>query len=250
MEYKIIATDDHVYGPIDLATLRQWVADKRVDADTWVYESTVDRWMRAAKVAEIADLFADTTAASDASPVEKGRPNLRPAHLRRMKVFSEMTEDQLARFVDMVEPVNVRANYIIVKEKEQGDCMYLILDGEVRVRQLTQGKETTLATLETGDFFGEICLFDEGPRSADVVANKDCTLLKITAGTFHSIMDKQPDIAVRFLFAIIRTVESRIRKQNKKYTDSMSFGRSWGGSSALASAAATAAASVRPPARM
>lgn len=245
MEYRIIATDDHVYGPVDLDTLRQWVTDKRVDAGTWIYESVTDRWNHASKVPALSDLFANN--AGDQAPVPNGSSSLRPGHLRRLKVFADMNDDLIARFVSLVQPVQVRSHSVIVRQGEPGDCMYMLLDGVVRVRIAVQGKETELARLESGDFFGEICLFDEGPRSADVVANMDCTLLKITKPTFHKLMDQQPDVAVRFLFAIIRTVEARIRNQNKKYTDSMSWGRTWSGSSSpLASAAAAAAASYRP----
>src|ERR1051325_10651197 len=219
MEYKVIASDEHVYGPINLDTLRKWVKDERVAAHTWVYENILDRWIHAKKVAGCNDLFAAQHPVAQPIPLPQGHPTLRPGQLRRLKVFADMTEEQLLTFVSLVEPVEMLVNRIIVRMGDQGDCMYLILEGEVRVRQVVKGRDTELARLETGDFFGEICLFDEGPRSADVIANKDCTLLRITKPAFHSIMDQHPDVAVRFLFAIIRTVESRIRNQNKKYTD-------------------------------
>lgn len=237
MDYKIIATDDHVYGPVDVDTLRQWVADGRVDAQTWIHEIGPDRWQHASQVPALSDLFRRAAQDAGASSVAEGSPAVRPGQLRRLKVFSEMSEEQLALFVSLVERLSIKTGYIIVKQSEPGDCMYLILDGEVRVRQGKIGNETVLATLETGDFFGEICLFDEGPRSADVVANKDCTLLKITKPIFRAIMEQHPDVAVRFLFAIIRTVESRIRTQNKKYSDSMSASRSWNISASMAATA-------------
>ena len=246
MEYKIIATDEHVYGPINLEMLRQWVKDQRVDAKTWVYENVLDRWIHASKLSVLADLFTEEHPVPSPTSLPSEHPTLRPGQLRRLKVFADMTEEQLSTFVSLVEPVEMVVNRIIVRMGDQGDCMYLILEGEVRVRQMVKGRDTELARLETGDFFGEICLFDEGPRSADVVANKDCRLLRITKPAFHSIMDQHPDVAVRFLFAIIRTVEARIRNQNKKYTDSMSFSRAWGGSSALSAATESAAASVQP----
>jgi hypothetical protein len=70
--------------------------------------------------------------------------------------------------------------------RRTGDAMYLILEGELRAR-LVAGAEYILATLGPGDFFGEISLFDHGPRSADIIANQDSFLLKIsTAGVKHS----------------------------------------------------------------
>lgn len=250
MEYKIIAADDHVYGPIDGDTLRSWVTDKRVAADTWVFETTLNRWIPATKVVSLSELFLDEQPAGKPTPVEAGNPAVRPGQLRRLKVLADMSEEQLAKFVELVEKVQVRMGYIVVKQNEQGDCMYLLLDGEVRVRQMPSGRETTLAVLETGDFFGEICLFDEGPRSADVVANKDCTLLKIAKQRFHEIMDQHPEIAVRFLFAIIRTVEARIRTHNKRYSDSMTVSRSYAPMNAALASATAAAAAGRPRSQM
>ncbi len=247
MEYKIIAADDHVYGPIDLDTIRQWVKDERVGAKTWVYESITDRWSYASKISALSDLFPDATTAASQTPAPSGSSSLRVGHLRRLKVFADMSEELIARFLTLVEPVHVRSHTVIVRQGDLGDCMYLLLEGVVRVRIGSTGKETELARLEAGDFFGEICLFDEGPRSADCVSNTECTLLKITKPTFHKLMDQQPDAAVRFLFAVIRTVEARIRNQNKKYTDTWAVGRSWKpASGALAAAMDAASSSVRP----
>jgi hypothetical protein len=247
MEYKIIAADDHVYGPVDPDTLRQWVKDQRVDAKTWIYESVTDRWQHASKVPALSELFPDQEK-DEQAPAAGGSSSLRPGHLRRLKVFAEMSDEMISRFLSLVEPVQIRSHSVIVRQGEPGDCMYLLLEGVVRVRLGSSGKETELARLEAGDFFGEICLFDEGPRSADCVANTDCTLLRIRRPNFHKLMDEQPDAAVRFLFAMIRTVEARIRNQNKKYSDSMSWGRSWKPSSPTLAAAMDAAAGLRPQA--
>jgi CRP/FNR family transcriptional regulator, cyclic AMP receptor protein len=152
---------------------------------------------------------------------------LSPGNLRRLKVFADMTEPQVALFLDQVEPVQVKPNRAVVKMQEKGDCMYLVLEGQVRVSQLVDGKETVLATLETGDFFGEVCLFDEGLRSADVVANRDCTLLRITKTAFDTIVAEHPEVGVRFLSAMIRAVVARVRTMDKKYVDSMMLSRFW-----------------------
>jgi CRP/FNR family transcriptional regulator, cyclic AMP receptor protein len=152
---------------------------------------------------------------------------LNPRQLRRLKIFADMSEEQLSVFANIVEPLEVTPNRIIVKSNDAGDCMYLLLDGEVRVSQFVEGRETVLATLETGDFFGEISLFDQGPRTADVVAIRDCKLLKITKQAFYGILEENPDTAARFLLGIIRTVAGRLRKLDRKYGDSMLLSRYW-----------------------
>jgi len=152
---------------------------------------------------------------------------LSPSQLRRLKVLADFSEDQLELFVSLVEPVQVKPNRVIVKRSDKGDCMYLLLDGEVRVSNTVEGRETILAKLETGDFFGEICLFDEGARSADVMANRDCTLLRITKQAFDDMIVQQPAIGALFLRSMFRVVVSRLRNMDKKYVDTMLLSRFW-----------------------
>jgi CRP-like cAMP-binding protein len=154
-------------------------------------------------------------------------PTLSPGPLRRLKVFADLTEAQVALFIGLVEPVRVKPNRVIVKMHEQGDGMYLLLEGDVRVSQVVDGRETILATLETGDFFGEVCLFDDALRAADVVAIRDCTLLKVTRQAFDTIVAEHPDVGVLFLRAVIREVVARVRAMDKKYLDSMMLSRYW-----------------------
>jgi CRP-like cAMP-binding protein len=106
--------------------------------------------------------------------------------------------------------------------------MFLVLEGELRVRMMIQGKETVLVTLAPGEFFGEISIFDRGPRSTDVVANKDSLLLKITAAAFARLLSEAPDLAAPFLYGICKTLTARIRADNKRYRDSVSFARAAG----------------------
>src|SRR6185436_1640288 len=97
---------------------------------------------------------------------------------------------------------------------EVGDAMYLILEGELRVRINVMGKETILTTLGIGEFFGDISLFDHGPRSADVVANSDSVLLKISSSAFDQLAKAAPEIATPFLRAVGQTMSARIRADN------------------------------------
>jgi CRP-like cAMP-binding protein len=66
---------------------------------------------------------------------------------------------------------------------------------------------------------------DHGPRSADVVANSDALLLKISSDAFNNLAKAAPEIATPFLLAIGRTLTARIRADNKRYGDSVKFSR-------------------------
>ena len=105
---------------------------------------------------------------------------------------------------------------MLFNQGDAGDAMYLVLAGEMRARMMIGGKETILATFEPGDFFGDMALFDNGPRSADVVANADSVLLKISTVNFNRLTREAPALATPFLQATARTLSSRIRADNKR----------------------------------
>jgi CRP-like cAMP-binding protein len=148
-----------------------------------------------------------------------------PRALRRIKILAGLTDEQLTRFAEFMEVEKVPQWSIVVKQGEHGNTMFLILEGELRVRITTMGKETILTTLTIGDFFGDISLFDHGPRAADVVANADSLLLKISSDAFNNLAKTAPEIATPFLLAIGRTLTARIRADNKRFGDSVKFSR-------------------------
>jgi CRP/FNR family cyclic AMP-dependent transcriptional regulator len=143
--------------------------------------------------------------------------------LRRMKSFATMDDRQIESFVRYMEVVRCEQFSHIVRRGEHGDAMYLVLDGEVRALAMVDGRESTLATIAAGDAFGEISLIDQGPRSSDVVANKDSVLLKVSSTAFTRLLREAPALAVPFLVALSRSVVGRVRSLTKRYEDSVRF---------------------------
>jgi len=231
--YRIWAVDDVVYGPVELPVLVGWVKEQRVLADTWLFREDSQSWQRAGDVPELGMFFkAQARTAQPHSPETHAPliPGIKPGMLRRVKILGEMNDQQLGRFVQFMELQPARQWSEIVKQGEPGESMYLVLEGEVRVRLMIGNRETTLVTLAAGEFFGEISLFDHGPRSADVVANQDSVLLKISAEAFRDLVAKAPDLATPFLMAVCRTLTARIRADNKRIRDSIAFARGAAGS--------------------
>jgi len=224
MHYSIWAADNVVYGPVELPTLVAWVKDERVTADTWVFDGQHERWRKASNLAELA-LFFRKKSASVAGAVAGDRALITPGMLRRVKALVDLSDEQLERFIEFMEPQTVGQWTQIVKQGEIDDTMFLVLDGELRVRLMIGGKETILATLAAGDCFGEIALFDQGPRSADVIANKDSVLLKVSSEAFDKLHREAPDIFSPIVFAISKTLAARIRADTKRIKDSVTFAR-------------------------
>jgi len=85
------------------------------------------------------------------------------------------------------------------------------------------GREVELAVMHEGDFFGELALVDEGPRSADVIAISDVAMLKISQAVIAAVAGVYPTAAFKLLIAIGRIMVERLRLANQRYVDSLLF---------------------------
>ena len=211
--YYIWGIDQAAYGPVNLATLLEWIQDERVLAETWVYAQHENLWQHAKHLVELREQFA-AAAAPVVEPATGGK--IKPGSLRRIKMLADLSDMQLAHLVEFVEPVDILRFKVLFQQGDPGDAMYMVLGGELRARLVVDGKETILATFTPGDFFGDMALFDHGTRSADLVANVDSLLLKLSAASFERLVKEAPALATPFLQAAARTLAARIRVDNKR----------------------------------
>lgn len=143
--------------------------------------------------------------------------------LKATVLFHEFTTEEMDEFIELCDPVSAPAGEVIVKQDDSGDCMYIVVTGSAKVTHHKGGRDIDLATLKEGDFFGELALVDEGPRSADVIALNDCTLLKVTQAVIAAVAGVYPTAAFKFLIAIGRIMVDRLRLSNQRYVDSLLF---------------------------
>ncbi|MDH4045385.1 MAG: cyclic nucleotide-binding domain-containing protein, partial [Gemmatimonadota bacterium] len=98
--------------------------------------------------------------------------------LRRVPLFAQLSEDDLARVAAMVRERPYPRHSVIVFEGDPGDALFIVAAGQVKVVLIGEdGREVILAVLESGDCFGELALIDDEPRSAHVIAMDDARLL-------------------------------------------------------------------------
>lgn len=124
--------------------------------------------------------------------------------LKKIPLFAGIPHAQMQRIANGVKERKFAAGSPIVSTGETGHGFYLIMQGRAEV---TQGGRT-VRTLGPGEYFGELALVRETPRSATVVATEpETTCLVLTRWDFKGILDANPTIAIRLL----ETVASRIR---------------------------------------
>ncbi|MEQ9484920.1 Crp/Fnr family transcriptional regulator [Coleofasciculus sp. F4-SAH-05] len=101
----------------------------------------------------------------------------------------------------------------VLMEDAWGNAVYFIMSGWVKVRRLYGDKAVTLAILGQGDFFGEMAILDESPRSTDVVALSSVKLLSVSAQRFIQTLFKDPQLHHRMLQLMVR----RLRQTNLRF---------------------------------
>jgi CRP/FNR family cyclic AMP-dependent transcriptional regulator len=220
--YFIWGVDDAPYGPVDLSILTGWIEDERVLPDTWIFARSAGNWQRATDIAELRQFFNVTAMEPNfASPTASTAPfrkSISPGSLRRIKILAELKDAQLAHLAEFIEMQEIPQWTVVFQQGDSSDSMYLVMSGELRARTMVGGKETILATFGPGEFFGDMALFDHGPRSADVLANVNSTLFRMTSVSFDRMTREAPALATPFLQATARTLAARIRADNKRLT--------------------------------
>lgn len=141
--------------------------------------------------------------------------------LRNASLFREFSDQDFEELLGLLDPVKVPAGTIIVEQDDPGDSMFVVVEGRCRVVHHKAGRDIELAVLNGGDFFGEIALVDRGPRSADVIAMTDVSMLKITQADVAALAGVYPSAAFKLLIAIGRIMVERLRTANQRYVDTL-----------------------------
>ncbi len=139
--------------------------------------------------------------------------------LSQVDIFSGLGPQVLRRVVDIGVEETYRTGATIFSEGEPGDKFYLILEGAVRISRFVPGMgEEALAVVRPGNFFGEMSLIDEAPRSATAVCHDKCRLFVVNRRDLEDLLFVDRDLAYELLWNFVRTLSRRLRATNDKMT--------------------------------
>lgn len=123
--------------------------------------------------------------------------------LRQVPLFESLDNEAAGELCHLLESLDRKAGAFLFRAGDEGDAMYLIERGKVRICvRTTQGHELTLTELGRGDFFGEMALLDGQRRSADAVVAEDARLAMLSREHFLSFVRSSPNVALELLAAL------------------------------------------------
>ena len=135
--------------------------------------------------------------------------------LKKVPVFKNLSEKDFSELEKMMHQRNYASGDFIFKNKAPGEGMYIIMRGSIKITIGTnEGSENTLAELGKGEFFGELALFDDEPRSANAIALDDCVLLGLFTPDLMILQERNPVLGHKIMFNLGGLLGERLRKTN------------------------------------
>ncbi len=138
--------------------------------------------------------------------------------LGQVPIFENLTPKELKDLARLTHERFYKANEPVFKKLAPSEGMYVILKGTVEIKD--PDSNTTFATLGSGDFFGELALLDEEPRSAMAVATEASELIGFFRTDLLTLMKRGPELGNKILLNLSRVLGERLRRTNLELTKS------------------------------
>ena len=136
--------------------------------------------------------------------------------LARAGIFQGVSPDAVAALVRQLEPVTFRRPEVVFSEGEPGDTLYIITAGKVKIgRKSVDGRDSLITLMGPSDMFGELAIFDPGPRTSTVTALTEVKAVMMSRSVLRSWIADRPEIAEQLL----RVLARRLRRTNDNLSD-------------------------------
>ena len=139
------------------------------------------------------------------------------ALLLKIPVFQDLSKREIMMIKRILHQREYRQNENIFQEGEVGLGMYIIVHGSVRI--VCGPGEQVLAELGEGDFFGEISLLNDSPRSASAVTQSPCRMLCFFKPELLDIINRTPKLGCKILFRLAWTISERLISTNQQLSE-------------------------------
>jgi signal transduction histidine kinase len=137
--------------------------------------------------------------------------------LKKIPLFENLDTASLKKIQALLKQEKFKKGSTVIKEGDKGDSLFIILQGEVVVIKGKGRTKEKVTSLQPFNFFGEMSLLEDKPRSASIVAEQDSLILKLDKKDFVRLVGKFPDIS----FKIMKTLSARIRETDLKLIEDL-----------------------------
>jgi CRP/FNR family cyclic AMP-dependent transcriptional regulator len=137
--------------------------------------------------------------------------------LSRVPAFTDLSARELRGVAAIVHKREYKAGEPVFYQGDPGLGMYIIREGEVSIRISDgEGEDKELAVLSDGDFFGELALLDESPRSATAMCRTDCSLIGFFRTDLFDMIEQKTHLGLKIVMRLAEILAVRLRKTDKE----------------------------------
>jgi CRP/FNR family cyclic AMP-dependent transcriptional regulator len=137
--------------------------------------------------------------------------------LKENELFQSLNDKEIALLSKSVEEKVLPSNTPLFFENMIGESMYIVVNGAIKIsKMLSEGEERTLTVMEPGDYFGEMALLEEGPRTVSAIVQEQADVLVFKRNAFLEMMTKEPQLAVKVIASMYKSLSSKLRQASPR----------------------------------
>jgi diguanylate cyclase (GGDEF)-like protein len=145
--------------------------------------------------------------------------------LKKVAIFGDCSEKELAVVAAALGEKKAEADEIIFREGDEGSEFFIVKHGQLKiVIRTADGNEKEVARFQEGDFFGEMSIVDDAPRSATCQAAAASVLYRMHERDFYRVMETQPRAAIKIMYKMLNTATQRLKTTSRFVSDMVRWG--------------------------
>ncbi|MFW6338628.1 MAG: GGDEF domain-containing protein [Alkalispirochaetaceae bacterium] len=147
--------------------------------------------------------------------------------LRDVDIFSPLTDEERSSIASVLTPHEYEAGDALFYQGEPGTELFIVKEGSIAIEMETDAGETfEIATLEAGDFLGEMSIFEDAPRSATCRSKGTSVLYGLSMEEFSRLMAERPSVAIKVMNRMLRIVAARLQRSSAFLSEMVQWGES------------------------
>ncbi|TVR05331.1 MAG: diguanylate cyclase [Spirochaetaceae bacterium] len=145
--------------------------------------------------------------------------------LKSVAIFSDLTDSECEHVVPLLQSVTLARGEQLFSEGDPGETLYVVEHGECTISvRLQDGQQIDIVTFSAGDFFGEMSIFEDAPRSATCTARSVASLYALTERDFTRLFTEHPELSMKVMFRMLTATARRLRDTNVFLSDMVQWG--------------------------
>ena len=145
--------------------------------------------------------------------------------LKNVDLFSLLTEEEIGRIIKSLHAVEKKEDEVLFKEGDEGNELYIVISGKVASYVvLPKGTKREIAVFKPGDFFGEMSIFENTPRSATCFTKEKCLLLSLRERDLYELILYEPELANKIMYKMLNITTERLLDRSEFLSDMVQWG--------------------------